>query len=402
MLYFNSFTFVNAKLLLLINYLGKMKINKKMLLGLMLAATTISTQAQALEGTKISDNWSIGINGGGVTPLTHSAFWGGMRGNVGLEVAKQLTPIFGLGVEGMWSVNTSESKTIFDNSSVMGLAKVNLMNLLVGYNGAPRLFEIEAVYGLGWLHTYGAKYNANYIGSKAGMNINFNLGETKAWTISLKPAVIWNLGAESGCQYNLDYAAFQLNAGVTYHFKGSNGKRHFTYGKLYNQGLVDNLNADINNLRNQLDNCNSQVADANNTIADLNAQNEKLNNELTECLNRAPIVETIANKTLESVVTFGQGQTSVAASQVPNVERIATYMKNNKESQVVIKGYASPEGNADVNARIARQRAESVKNMLVQRYKIAASRITAEGEGVGNMFSEPDWNRVSICTLIEE
>ena len=51
---------------------------------------------------------------------------------------------------------------------------------------------------------------------------------------------------------------------------------------------------------------------------------------------------------------------------------------------------------------IAKQRAESVKNMLINRYKIAANRITAEGQGVGNMFEEPDWNRVSICTINED
>ena len=89
-------------------------------------------------------------------------------------------------------------------------------------------------------------------------------------------------------------------------------------------------------------------------------------------------------------------------SQTPNVERIATYMKNHKNATVSIKGYASPEGNADVNARIAKQRAESVKNMLTNRYKIAANRITAEGQGVGNMFEEADWNRVSICTINED
>ena len=50
----------------------------------------------------------------------------------------------------------------------------------------------------------------------------------------------------------------------------------------------------------------------------------------------------------------------------------------------------------------AKQRAESVKNMLINRYKIAANRITAEGQGVGNMFEEPDWNRVSICTINED
>jgi outer membrane protein OmpA-like peptidoglycan-associated protein len=68
---------------------------------------------------------------------------------------------------------------------------------------------------------------------------------------------------------------------------------------------------------------------------------------------------------------------------------------------VSIKGYASPEGSADLNAKLATKRAEAVKSILVNKYKIASSRISAEGQGVGNMFSEPDWNRVSICTLEE-
>ena len=68
----------------------------------------------------------------------------------------------------------------------------------------------------------------------------------------------------------------------------------------------------------------------------------------------------------------------------------------------MIKGYASPEGSAKVNARVAKARAEAVKTMLVQTYKISASRISAEGQGVGNMFSEPDWHRVSISTFVAE
>jgi hypothetical protein len=38
---------------------------------------------------------------------------------------------------------------------------------------------------------------------------------------------------------------------------------------------------------------------------------------------------------------------------------------------------------------------------LLNKYKIEASRITAEGQGVGNLFEEADWNRVSICTIQE-
>ena len=40
-----------------------------------------------------------------------------------------------------------------------------------------------------------------------------------------------------------------------------------------------------------------------------------------------------------------------------------------------------------------------MKDILVKRYRINASRIDAQGNGVGDMFSEPDWNRVSICTI---
>ena len=40
-------------------------------------------------------------------------------------------------------------------------------------------------------------------------------------------------------------------------------------------------------------------------------------------------------------------------------------------------------------------------NLLVRKYRINATRITAEAQGVGNMFSEPDWNRVSICAIQE-
>ena len=86
---------------------------------------------------------------------------------------------------------------------------------------------------------------------------------------------------------------------------------------------------------------------------------------------------------------------------MPNVEMIADYMKNHKDSKVLIKGYASPEGNYEFNVKLAQARAESVKKLLVSKYNIAASRIEAQGEGIGNMFSEDSWNRVSICTLEE-
>ena len=84
---------------------------------------------------------------------------------------------------------------------------------------------------------------------------------------------------------------------------------------------------------------------------------------------------------------------------MPNVERIAAYLKNHPEATVVIKGYASRDGNRAFNERLAALRAESVKTMLIKRYHIDPSRIEASGAGIGDLFEEDSWNRVSVCTL---
>ena len=178
----------------------------------------------------------------------------------------------------------------------------------------------------------------------------------------------------------------------------SNGKHHISFAKLYDQAEVDALNEQVNNLR-------QTNVDQEAELTAANQRNAELEQQLADCKNQGPVIvtDTITShkKTLESVVTFRQGGVSVVASQTPNVERIATYLKNHEKATVSIKGYASPEGKAEVNARIAQQRADAVKSLLVKRYKIAENRITAEGQGVGNMFEEPDWNRVSICTIHE-
>ena len=376
---------------------------KKIVASLVLCMAVIAANAQkAVEGNKFTDNWSVGFNAGGTTPLTHSAFFKNMRAVLGVGLDKQVTPVLGLGFEAMTSINTTPSRTAFDNTNLSVLGTLNLSNLFGGYAGAPRPFEVETVAGIGWLHyAVNGESDLNSMSSKLGLNFNFNLGEEKAWTLAFKPALVYDMsadGTDNVC-FNANRAAWEFTAGLKYHFSCSNGKHYFTIVKPYNQSEIDALNDQINNMRREADDNAAALKNANQKAADL----EKA---LNDCKNQAPkvITETVTNnkKTLESVVTFRQGGTSVESSQTPNVERIATYLKNHKNATVSIKGYASPEGNVDVNARIAKQRAESVKNMLINRYKIAANRITAEGQGVGNMFEEPDWNRVSICTINED
>ncbi|MDC2118253.1 OmpA family protein [Bacteroides thetaiotaomicron] len=350
-----------------------------------------------VESTKFTDNWSVGINAGAITPLTHSAFFKSMRPAFGVGFSKQLTPNFGLGFQGMGYVNTTRSKTAFDVSDVSLLGKVNLMNLFGSYLGTPRVFEIEAVAGMGWLHYYASSDgDQNSWSTRFGMNFNFNLGESKAWTLGLQPAIVYDMQGDfnrAKSRFNVNSAAFEITAGLTYHFKTSNGNHYFTKVKVYNQAEIDDLNSSINALRGEVNNKNSEL---NNAVQRISG----LQRDLEDCRTKtvsAAVVKT--SRVPESIITFRQGRSVVDASQLPNVERVASYMKKHPDTRVVIKGYASPEGSIEVNDRIAKARAEAVKNILVKKYKINIDRITAEGQGVGDMFTEPDWNRVSICTI---
>lgn len=381
---------------------------KKLFTIIALGATVLTAGAQkSVQGAGFFDNWSVGLVGGGILPTTHTSF-DKFRATYGVELTKQITPVFALGGQFLANNNTTASRTVFDQSNLSLLGKVNFSNLFCGYNGQPRLFEVEGVVGAGWGHNYnnhgfgGATHgdDANYFTSKFGFNFNFNVGEKKAWTIAVKPSIVYNMEADraqSYNAYNVNNSAIELLAGVTYHFKNkNNGKNYMTLVKAYDQAEVDGLNAKVNDLR-------AQVNDKDAQLAKLAADNRDLQQKLNDCRNQKPAVQTITKNSasLEQTVTFRQGKSTVDASQLPNVERVATFLKNHKNSTVDIKGYASPEGSAEINAKIAKARAEAVKSILVNKYKIAASRINAEGQGVGNMFSEDDWNRVSICTINE-
>ncbi len=379
---------------------------KKMILAAaLLAGATASMSAQELTLQKpgFGDNWWIGLDGGVTTPLYHgSSFFGDMRGLVGLNIKKQITPAVGLGVEGQFGINTSSwkgaqhSSLAFDNSYVGVYTAVNLWNLFLPYGAQQnRVFDMEAVAGAGWGHGYMQKsegHDWNDFDTKVGLNFNFY--PCKNVAISIKPSVIWDMSGartyNSTASYNSQYAAFNLQAGVSVLL--GNG---FTYLEPnYNLDELAALNAQVNALRGDLD--AASVA-----LAATTADNAALAAQLEACQNQKPVVVKENTDILSTVryVNFALGRYNVPADQQPNVAAVASYLKNHPEAKVVVKGYASQDGPEDVNIRLANQRAESVKNMLINKYGIKADRINAEGQGIGHMFEEESWNRVAVCIL---
>ncbi len=362
------------------------------------ALGVIAPVAQTMEQPKFFDNMYFGLEGGVTTPLHGQSFFGSMRGAVGLNIGKQITPTFGVGAEGLFGINTSSwnrriySTTAFDNSYVGVYGTVDLFNLFGGYPCHVRPFTIEVQAGAGWGHYYqnGNVPDDNFFATKAGLNFNFNVSEHV--TFSVRPSVLYNMSgnfSHGSVGYNVNNASFQLLAGATFRF-GSG----FECVRPYDAAEVDALNMRINDLRAQSQ-ANSDAA------ARWQARANQLAAELDSCRNQTPqVVHEVSNQ-YNSVrfVFFRIGSNAVTADQMPNVTMIADYMNSHPDSKVVIKGYASRDGNYDFNVRLAERRAEAVKKILMQRYRIPESRIQASGEGIGNMFEEESWNRVSICTL---
>ena len=381
---------------------------KKIILLAAVAFGAMSAQAQAIEAPKFFDNWSISLVGGGTTPIVGNDFIKDTRGIAGIEIEKQVSPILAVGIEGNWGINTSygQGVNVFDDQYAGVYGAINFNKLFGACKCKYQVFEVEAVAGAGWGRYYDKNYDRenwatgygadhNFFATKAGLNLNFNV--SKIITLSLKPSVTWNMsdavrtswnGSTSSASYDANYAKFNLMAGVTFHL-GGNG---FKCVKPYDQAEIDALNAQINDLRAQNDACNAKVAA-------LAAESAALAAELAACKNKKPAVETVETNSNVRYVYFNQGSSKISAEQKRTVEMVAADLENNADAKVVVKGYASPEGSKEINDKLSAARAEAVKNMLVKTYNIDADRISAVGEGVGNIFKKASWNRVSICTV---
>ena len=387
-------------------------------LFLMLAAATfaanVSAQNTVITSNKFGDNWYIGINAGVATPQTKwkvgDEDWGFMKGfapKVGLRVGKNLTTVFGLVADADAYIMSKEdnksglgNKTIVNSINASLLGSFNLSNLLGTYTGEPRAFELIALYGFGWGHTFGGADRVNALTSKAALDFTFNLGSAKAVQFYIEPAVVYNLqtwGAgqivDGAMQYDSRKGYFQVSAGLNYKFGNSNGTHNFANAQLRDQNEIDQLNAKINELRAESNSKDGKIAAANRTISDLQAQ-------LTACQNKpAPTAKVVVkqNSQLQPIVIFGQGKSTIDAAQYASVEMVAKYMRNHKDAKILVKGYASPEGDAEKNKALSEARAESVKNALIKRYKIAADRVSTEGMGAtADLSEENDFNRVAM------
>ncbi len=387
---------------------------KKILMTMAAVAVSASVFAQgtAIVSNKAGDNIYIGANFGVSTPLKGYRVLGNLTPELGIRFGKNFTTVFGVAIDADMHFASSpkdynlygeyyrlDTKTFVDNTNISLLGTANLSFLFGGYMGEPRSFELIALGGFGWGHRYGNS-ELEALTSKIGLDFAINLGKDKDIQVYAEPSITWNiLGSEevlNVLDYHNDRAHLSFKLGLNYKFKNSNGKHNFSIEQLRDQSEIDDLNARINDLRGTIA---ATEANANRALAVKDEEINRLKKELEECQNKpTTVVEQVVKQTanLQPTVVFGQGKSAVEKSQEANISLIANYMKKHPEAKVKISGYASPEGNPELNQRLSEARAEAVKNVLVKKYKIAADRLETEGLGATDkLFDEVEFNRVA-------
>ena len=334
---------------------------KFILICALILSTVMGASAQtAIETPKLMDNWYIGVGGQATTPLDFNKVFP-LNGGAALVLGKQLTPVFGVNVEdnvwfsshknGSHEFGVPHFDTFINEShnvvraNYLGLnGTINLTNLLLGYNGTPRAFELQTVTGIGWFHVFtpnASDKSHNDLAAKTGLNLLFNLGESKAHGIYIQPAVLWNL-ANPGCYHNHDAfnkmgAQLALQVGYVYRFKTSNGTHHF---KTYDVGAMQN---EINRLREE---------------------NEALKNRKPEVITKEVVKETVVVKDGAQNTWVVQFDNNSYAITEWNKEILNTIGEN---SVVDVVATATNVGSAEYNQKLTERRAAEVADYLTNR-----------------------------------
>lgn len=319
-----------------------------LMFALMISAFVGVNAQTAIETPKVLDNVYVGANVGATTPLTFNSVFP-LNTTVGLTLGKNWTPIFGTEVQSGIVLNDNgfgiNSNTFVKaiNTGVNGT--INLTNLFLGYN-PNKVFEMQTVTGLGWAHLYGnnVSKDGDELTAKTGLRFIWNLGKSKAWSLNVEPAVLWNLtnGSSDQVRLNKNFAQLALSVGAAYKFKTSNGTHNF---KVWNVG---EMNDEINSLREQL------------------AKKPKV--VVHEVVNK----EVVSNQT-KWVVFFEQGKSDLTDDAKAVLNEIS------KNSNVDIVGHASSEGSEAFNQTLSENRAKAVADFLTNR-GVSVNKAIGEGE----------------------
>lgn len=375
----------------------------KTLLAVALLTTAFSVQAQEAPESYIGYPYAyIGLQGGVQETATHTYNnWKLFTPTASVSVGVHFTPVIGarVHVNGLWNKSGLDSdwrhidatyKYKYVTSDLD--AMVNLVNLfskdkyrplnlyLIGGVGLNYAWDNEIVPAL--------KPYITTSNSRARLSHNFRLGGM----VDVRVARNWSVNLEVDAnslsdRFNSKISGsddwqFTAQLGLTYRF----GLPHKVKGDPYSDIYVDPATLASRTEQGQAG-------------ADVNITPEPAPVTPAVVVAAPDSVEEIRNVDIRRDIFFNIRETEVSATQQVKIKEVADWLKKYPEATVSVTGYADKgTGKADSNARFAKQRAESVANLLTKKYGISANRITTDSKGdtIQPFPTNNDKNRVTI------
>ncbi len=340
-----------------------------------LAVALCSPLANAQEEQKKQDNpnpWFI-QGGLGMSYTTGSTGIGKLLSPTGqIAVGKYFSPVWGarLAISG-WQGRYGSANSRQSRSFYYGAATVDgLMNISQWLSpNEERTVDVSGILGVGFNRAFwGCSSLMGRIGAQAGIRLNNALDLNVEATFN-GVSKHWNKRDD----HKFIDSYTNLLVGVTYKFGVSVECPSCISVEYYNHQCI---NDEVNEMRVK------EVVRVDTVTVE------------ADC----PPVET--KHGLKAHVTFPISKTKVSGADEVNVLAIADYLKANPEAKATIAGYADKgTGTSQINHRLAKERAENVANLLVDKYGISRDRLTVVSmENHEQPFSTNDWNRVVIMT----
>lgn len=344
----------------------KFKMKKLILMFALMMGFAVYTNAQTalVDNGTAKDNWYLG--GGIGTNVWNdvtswqlfnaksvvndgktNSWWRTQPLHVNVTFGKMLTPYLGFEVDYAMAFNLRGQSKFLDAHNLTGNVVLNLNNIVNGYSGSRRFFEVELLGGAGWLHNFNGSVNGLTV--RGAFRGNFNVN--KSFAVIVTPEYVWtpkNIG-----DIKTSVMGVNLSVGVKWRIPTQRG--NFPKWALRDQSEIDALNSQIN------------------TLQETNANLSKANADLAEALKKALEDGNKVEVKVQNVkgVNFEKGK-----SEVDNetISKLASQLKNTNGT-IVLTGTTSPEGKEVFNKNLATERAKAVKDKLVE-LGIDSKRIT--------------------------
>ena len=87
-------------------------------------------------------------------------------------------------------------------------------------------------------------------------------------------------------------------------------------------------------------------------------------------------------------VSFENNSAQLKTEKHNEIKRLADFMNEYKNTSVLIEGHSSAAGNDNYNLSLSQKRADAVKSILINKFNIEKSRVSAKGFGETQLISE--------------